>query len=155
MTPTSRAPAPEGFTDLVNRIRISDADHHYLASCARLRGVSVQGLVRGMLRIIARDQLVTSIVDEEVLREVADKRKGVGAGRPPMSENNVPPKDELFDSVKSVRVPAIRTVVQARAQRPNAQTISFRKAAPKTRDELRRELEQAAANTAALPVPAE
>lgn len=109
--------------------QIMGADENYLESAARLRKMSRTKLLRTVIEIVLRDQLILSIMDD------ADRPMAVAVAKrdyTPRGTNPPPP-------------PITR-------QRSNAGTISFRRSAPKTREELRRELEEAVRNTAGLPV---
>lgn len=100
----------------------------YMEAGARLRRTSVTNLVRRIVDAVLRDQMVLAILDDE--------------------------DDVVQKSLPKVPKPSTH-VTRARAsvvQRPNAQTFSFKKQAVKTREELRRELEEAVRNTAELPV---
>ncbi len=46
----------------------------YLVKCARIRNISVNGLVRRLMDVIARDELVMSILDDA--GQCVDRRKG-------------------------------------------------------------------------------
>jgi hypothetical protein len=45
-------------------IEISDPHFEYLDACARIRGVTMSGLVGRLLHTIAEDQLVLSVLDD-------------------------------------------------------------------------------------------
>ena len=53
----------------VRRIHLSDnfseAEYEYLDACARIRDVSVPGLIKMLIRVIAEDQMVRSIMDDD------------------------------------------------------------------------------------------
>jgi hypothetical protein len=79
-------------------------------------------LLRKIINVVLDDQMILSVLDDQ---------------------EEVVKKNEVPDTV----------VTRARkAQRPNKSTVVFKRPVPQTREELRRDLEQAARNTAAMPV---
>lgn len=120
-------------------IDIPDSELPYLEASARLRHISHTSLARKVLHTVLKDQLVLSILDDA---------------------------DEIVQAKPLTHVQQVRIQereAKAEAQKQRAANVAhrktqynpamvFRKAQPKTREELRRELEQAVVNTAALPV---
>jgi hypothetical protein len=47
------------------QVELPDPDLEYLQSCARIRHISTVRLVTRLIRTIARDQLVLSVLDDE------------------------------------------------------------------------------------------
>lgn len=47
---------------------LSEDDERYLEACARIRGISVTRLFQRVLNLVAKDQLVLSILDDDSKR---------------------------------------------------------------------------------------
>lgn len=48
---------------------ITGSDLEYLEACARIRDITARSLVRRLLTVIARDQMVACILDDEAIRK--------------------------------------------------------------------------------------
>ena len=53
------------MTQQLCTVELPDADLEYLQSCARIRHISTTRLVMRLIRVIARDQLVLSVLDDD------------------------------------------------------------------------------------------
>lgn len=175
---------PEGYTEFIARIRMSDEHMRYLESCARIRSVSVQGLIRRLLLIVARDRLVEGIADGDDLRKIDDgistreraptdrlfdalprKSKYIVTGIEGMTDevkrrsprhDTIAPKKGRPPARKSPSiapsVPARRTGGSVPITRVGKSVRTLARQPQKTKGELRRELEEAVRNTAAMPI---
>lgn len=101
----------------------------YLEASARLRNMSSTILAKRLLHTILRDQLILATLDDG--DEIANY---------PVPVTHV---EKVRDEVRKQNV--------HRKTQYNPQ-MTFKRPAAMTREDLRRELEQAAANTASLPV---
>lgn len=161
--------------EFITRLKFETHHMHYLESCARLRGISVQGLVRRIMLIVAQDQLVLSIADGDDLKKIDDGS----------DVRDRAPSDKLFDAVtkpkskprSTVRdiedvtdaptISADKTDTEVTKKHASTircrqggsvpmvrdyRTLTSRKVPQKTKSELRAELAEAVANTAAMPV---
>jgi len=151
----------------IARITAQDEHLRYLEACARIRGISVQALVRSVIGVVTRDQLVVGILDDD----------GKHVRRPEdnnLNRGNVP-VDNLFDAVHSIKdttdLPLV-SKLREKAKREHVKSPSIvmrapnapqRKRAPnsltfrrskdnKSSAQLRAELEEAVRNTAAMSV---
>ena len=51
----------------------NEADIEYFDACARIRGISVNALCKRLMRAIAQDQMIASVLDDEGKR---DRQRG-------------------------------------------------------------------------------
>lgn len=141
---------------IITRIDFKELDQiNYMEACARIRGVSVQALMRSLMFIISRDHLVAGILDDEKMKRGEDGNFNTGHK----------PEDKLFDALKREAAPktqpyepkersprAPTRLNRSPTLKPNRETFSYGKPRAITKRELEEELAQAVRNTAALEV---
>lgn len=71
------------------RLRFEDNTEkgRYLLACARIRGISPQSLMKRLINVIAKDQLVASVLDDE--GEIRKLKKHERPYRERKSDDNI------------------------------------------------------------------
>ena len=114
------------------QVDISGEHEQYIISSARVRNVSVAQLARRILVTVVEDKMVLGILDDDDRPSAKTKPQGRKQRR---AYGGRPPADKLFTGLTSS--------VPQRTRIP----YCGKRAAPKTREELARELQQAVLNT--------
>ena len=116
--------------------RVPEELRAYVEMNARVRHISQTQLLRMVMKYVLQDKLILSILDDgdAPSPKTAFKRNTRNVLRP--------------EPVKKV----LQQVREQPHRVPNRQTINIGRPQPKTREQLRRELAEAAANTAAMSV---
>lgn len=61
-------------------ISLSQGEEAYLDACARIRGITVASLVRRLITVVASDQLVAGVLDDDACKR---RHKSERAYKPP------------------------------------------------------------------------
>lgn len=137
-----RANRPDEY---VMRVPFTEEQRKYLDACARLRGASLATLLRKLIHVIADDQLVIGILDDEPVKE-----EGVRTHRPSSDLFSGVRSDPIIDRANAVAI--ARTRSPSVPTRTNRSPTLHKRVIMATRSELQAELAEAVRNTASLPV---
>jgi hypothetical protein len=129
------------------RIPFTEEQRRYLDASARLRGVALATLLRKLIHVIADDQMVIGILDDEPVL-----KKGEHGGTAPPTDLFGDVSDPIVARANAVAVARARAPSVPTRRKPSRETFHHGKPRIVTRSELQAELAQAVRNTAALPV---